>query len=274
MNELENLKETILKDAPRFTENDKFRFSCRKGLSCFTQCCADVNIFLTPYDILRMKKRLKISSEEFLARYTLVPFSDKQQLPVVVLKMSDTEDKRCPFVTSEGCTIYEDRPWSCRMYPLGLASPKEGACAGEQKFYFLMQESHCLGFGEDKEWAVKQWLDDQGISIYDEMGEFFKEITLHNYFNRVSLDPEKMEMYYMACYDLDKFRRFVFESKFFQYYDVDPEIVDRIRADDVELMKFAFQWLRFAMASEPTIKIRGEVLESRKQELMGEIRKP
>jgi len=274
MNELENLKETILKDAPRFTENDGFRFSCRKGLNCFTQCCADVNIFLTPYDILRMKTRLGISSEEFLAQYTLVPFNDKQQLPVVILKMADGKDKRCPFVTSEGCTIYEDRPWSCRMYPLGLASPKEGACAGEQKFYFLMEESHCHGFGEAQEWTVRDWLDDQGIAIYDEMGEFFKEITLHDYFKRVSLDPEKMEMFYMACYDLDRFKRFVFESRFFQYFDIDPELVERIRNDDVEMMKFAFQWLRFAMMGEPTIKIRGDVLESRKQRLFGDEKKP
>ena len=274
MNELENLKESILKDAPRFTENDKFKFSCCKGLSCFTQCCADVNIFLTPYDILRMKNRLKISSEEFLAQYTLVPFGEEQQLPVVVLKMTSSEDKRCPFVTDEGCTIYEDRPWSCRMYPLGLASPKEGACGGEQKFYFLMEESHCHGFGEDKEWTVKGWLDDQGIAIYDEMGDFFKGITLHDHFKRVRLDPERREMFYMGCYDLDKFRRFVFESKFLQYFDVDAELEDRIRTDDIELMKFAFQWLRFALAGEPTMKVRGEVLEARKQKLMGDEKKP
>jgi Fe-S-cluster containining protein len=270
MNEFDNLKETILNDAPRFTEKDKFTFSCHRGLSCFTQCCADVTILLTPYDILRMKKRLKISSEQFLARYTLVPFNEKQRMPVVVLRMNDEEAKPCPFVGPEGCTIYEDRPWSCRMYPLGVASPKEGARVGEDKFYFLMEEGNCRGFGEDKEWTVRGWLEDQGIRVYDEMGEFFKEITLHDFLQtRGNLDPEKMEMFYTACYNLDKFRRFAFESKFLQYYDIDAGLVEKIRTDDIELMKFAFRWLKFALFNEPTIKIREEVLRSKKQNLLG-----
>jgi Fe-S-cluster containining protein len=217
-----------------------------------------------------MKNRLEISSEEFLARYTLVPFNEKQQMPVVVLKMKDDEHKRCPFVGHEGCTIYEDRPWSCRMYPLGFASPKEGGRAGEENFYFLMEEAGCRGFEEDREWTVGEWLEGQGIQEYNKKGELFKEITLHDYFQKGGkLDPEKMEMFYMACYDLDKFKRFVFESKFLQYFDVEEALVDRIRTDDVELMKFAFGWLKFALFSETTMKIREQVLQVRKRQLMG-----
>jgi Fe-S-cluster containining protein len=267
MNELQRLKEQILRDAPRFTEKDTFKFSCHKGLGCFTQCCADVNIFLTPYDVLRMKNRLNISSGEFLARYTLVPFSKEQRAPVVVLRMNE-DDKRCPFVTAEGCSIYEDRPWSCRMYPLGLASPKEEAAGGQEEFYFLMEEGDCQGFTEGRQLTVGEWLEDQGIILYNEIGEFFKEITLHDFFQKGSvLEPEKMEMFYMASYDLDRFRRFVFESNFLRYFEVADEIVDTIRTDDVELMKFAFRWLKFSLFGEPTMKIREEVLEDKKESM-------
>lgn len=265
MKELENLKDQILRGAPRFTETDKFTFSCHKGLACFTQCCSDVNIFLTPYDILRMKKRLNISSGEFLARYTFVPIHEKQRLPVVVLKMGDDEKKSCPFLAEQGCSIYEDRPWSCRMYPIGLASPTEDLTQ-EEEFYFLMHEGNCCGFDEKKEWTVGGWLDDQGIRVYNEMGEFFKEITLHEFFRKGGgLIPDKMEMFYTACYDVDKFRRFVFESRFLQYYDIEPEVIDTIRTDDVELLKFAFQWLKFALFNEPAIKVREEVLEAKQR---------
>jgi Fe-S-cluster containining protein len=271
MKELDDLKEKILKDAPRFTEKDTFRFSCHKGLSCFTQCCADVTIFLTPYDVLRMKRSLGVSSEEFLARYTLVPFSKDQRLPVVVLKMNEDEGKRCPFVTDQGCGIYNDRPWSCRMYPMGLASPKESACPGQQEFYFLMEEEHCKGFAAGEELTVREWLENQGIVEYNEMGEYFKEITLHDALRKGEiLDPEKMEMYYLGCYDLDKFRRFVFESRFLQYFDIEPEIVEKVRTDDVELMKLAFQWLKFALFNERTMKIRDDVIEA-KRKSMGNI---
>lgn len=268
MDKSEHLKETILNEAPRFTENDKFYFSCHKGLSCFTNCCADVTIFLTPYDIIRMKNRLGISSEEFLAKYTFVPFHKEQRFPVVVLKMGDDEGKRCPFVTARGCSIYEDRPWSCRMYPLGLASPRQNASAREERFYFLMQEGDCRGFEEGALRTVSEWLEDQGIRAYDEMGQPFKELTLHDFFRQDGkIDPQKMEMLYLGCYNLDKFRRFVFESRFLDYYELDRDTIERIRGDDVELMKFAVQWLKFALFNEPTIKIREQVLQQKRQKL-------
>jgi len=43
-----------------------FQFNCNPGVSCFTQCCQDVTIVLTPYDVLRLKNGLKISSGEFM----------------------------------------------------------------------------------------------------------------------------------------------------------------------------------------------------------------
>jgi hypothetical protein len=111
-------------------------------------------------------------------------------------------------------------------------------------------------------------LEDQGITEYNEKGRSFKEITLHDFFQKVEdLAPEKMEMYYMACYNLDKFRRFVFESKFLQYFDVDPKVVERIRTDDVELMEFAFQWLRFSLFHEPTMKVRKQVLREKRKSM-------
>jgi uncharacterized protein len=39
-----------------FTWDDQFKFSCHKGLACHNTCCRDVNIFLTPYDVLRMRR--------------------------------------------------------------------------------------------------------------------------------------------------------------------------------------------------------------------------
>ena len=49
------------------TSEDDFRFECRPGLECFTRCCRDITIFLTPYDVLRMKNALNISSGDFLS---------------------------------------------------------------------------------------------------------------------------------------------------------------------------------------------------------------
>jgi hypothetical protein len=34
---------------------ETFRFACHKDLPCFTKCCNDLKLVLTPYDILRLQ---------------------------------------------------------------------------------------------------------------------------------------------------------------------------------------------------------------------------
>jgi len=268
MNEIRRLKEAILRDSPRYGPDDTFRFACYKGLSCFNTCCADVNIFLTPLDVVRMKNRLGVSSDEFIDRYTLIPFDRNQKYPTPLLKMTDTEEKRCPFVSeTEGCTIYADRPWACRMYPLGLASPGGEAAEGNEPFYFLMEERPCDGFSQDRRWTVREWIRDQGVEPYNELGERFKEIILHPRMREGALDPRKIEMFFMVCYNIDAFRRFVFESRFLEMFEVGEEVLKKIREDDIELMRFGFEWLKFSLFGEKTMRVKPEVLERKRKEL-------
>ncbi len=254
--EMDRMKESILKDTPRLGEDDKFRFACLKHLPCFNACCCDVNIVLTPYDVVRMKHALGISSEEFLEKYCLVASSRSQRLPIVLMRLKEDEAKTCQFVTDEGCSIYEDRPWACRCFPIGVASPADEEKQGE-RFYFLMKEDVCKGLDESKEWTVREWLADQGVNEYDEFGELFKEINLHDHFLQGGkLEPQKFEMLHMVCYNVDKFRRFVFETNFTKRFVIDDETAQKIRTDDYELLRFGFQWLKFCLFGEPTMEIR------------------
>jgi len=265
----EQLEEDIIADYPRLGPDDTFEFSCHPGVSCYNQCCGDVNVFLTPYDVLRMKKRLGISSSEFLDKYTLLPIHEEMKAPVVLLRMNDDETKSCQFLGEQGCSIYSDRPWPCRMYPLGLAAQKdtEDGWRGD-RFYFLMKEEKCKGWDEQHQCTVRQWIDDQGIDEYDQWGEHFKEVTLHKFFeDGGTLSPERMHMLFTACYDLDKFREFVFESTLLQRFDVHEEFVDEMRYSDEALLRFAFLWLRFSVFGEPTVKVKAEVAEAYKGSL-------
>jgi Fe-S-cluster containining protein len=257
----------ILGEAPRLGAGDRFVFSCHPGISCFNQCCRNVSIVLTPLDVLRMSRRLAMTTTEFLGRHTFVPFSEDQKLPFVFLRMKEDAERTCPFVTAEGCGIYQDRPWPCRMYPVGEASPEDPATQGDA-FYFLIQEDHCRGHEETKTWTIGEWLQDQGVSAYQEMGALFKRVLLHPYLRTRELDPARLEMFYMACYDLDKFREFVFQSRFLDRFLVEPAIREAMRSDDLELMKFAFRWLRFALFGELTIKVNEELLSEREREML------
>lgn len=42
----------------RMGRNTGFQFECHKDVSCFTKCCRGIDIILTPYDIIRLKKSL------------------------------------------------------------------------------------------------------------------------------------------------------------------------------------------------------------------------
>lgn len=268
MNEIERLKKAILEEYPRLTPDSEFSFACHPGVSCFNACCADVNIFLTPYDIIRLKKRLGIDSSEFLSRYTLSPFDKNARYPIIMLKMNEDEKKTCPFVTSEGCSVYDDRPWPCRMYPLGLASPKDDPKNVDREFHFLLKEDVCKGHGEKTTQTVRQWLDDQGITEYNAMGEQFKQITLHRFFDSGGrLSPEQMEVFFTSCYNIDRFREYILETSFLDKFDVDEETVEKMRTDDVELLKFAYRWIRFAIFREPTMQIKADVVKARREEM-------
>jgi len=259
MKELENLKETVLKEYPRLKKESEFKFNCHKDISCFNNCCTDVNIFLTPYDIIRLKNNLKISSQEFLDKYTFLPIDESQNHPVVMLKMNDDESKSCPFVGKAGCSVYNDRPWSCRMFPLGVASPKNNGDGEDNEFYFMIEEPVCKGYFENRTQTVGDWTRDQGVEHYSEMGESFKEVSLHDYFkDKKQLTPAKLEMFYTVCYNIDKFREFVFESSFLKRFDVDEDVVSEIKNDDEELLKFGFNWLRYCLYGENTMRLKQE----------------
>lgn len=274
MKEIEKFKETVLKEYPRLTEDDSFTFACHPGVPCYNNCCRDVNIFLTPYDIIRLKQALGIRSEELLSKYTISPFDKDLRYPVVMLKMTEDGAKKCPFVREEGCSVYGDRPWACRMYPLGMASPKEAEEADDE-FYFLLQEPVCQGFGEPTRQTVGDWLKNQGIVEYNERGREFKDLTLHDYFkDGEPLTPKKIDMFFMVCYNLDGFRDFLFGSSFFDKFELDDVTREKLRSDDLELLRFGYRWLRFALFGEKTLTVRSDVLVAKKKELEAGPKKP
>ncbi|WP_066638226.1 YkgJ family cysteine cluster protein [Desulfolucanica intricata] len=216
----------------------KFRFSCHEGLQCFKKCCRDINIFLSPYDVLRMKNKLKISSQEFLNKYTIRLTAKHSGFPFVLLKMVEENDLVCPFITPKGCQVYEARPWACRMAPVDIR--------GENQFGFIFEPSRCHGLNEAKEQTVREWMQEQGLGIYEEVEELFKELPGKIKFSgQKDLDQKLNELIYLACYNLDKFRDFIFKTGFLQIFRVSPEVLEQIKKDDVELMKFAFKWLAF-----------------------------
>jgi uncharacterized protein len=242
----------------KLTLNSGFKFRCHKGVKCFTQCCSKIDIMLTPFDIVRLKKRLNITSSEFLDKYTKMDLDPKTSHPFAILKMKDDEEKTCPFVTDKGCTIYTDRPANCRYYPIGQGTVRKGTEQGpvNEEFYFFIREPYCLGYQEDEQWTVESWRADQGVDLCDEMNREWREIQLRNDPTGKPLDPAKQSQMYMASYDLDTFRRYVFESRFLDVFDIDASELEQIRTDDIALMKIGIKYIKFLLMLEETLKVK------------------
>ncbi len=236
----------------RMEAEQTFKFNCSPGVSCFTQCCQDVTIVLTPYDILRLKNGAGVPSDEFIDKYTTVVHGEKRLIPMVVLKM-DEETKRCPFVSDKGCTVYADRPWPCRMFPLDMND--------DGTFGFIADTSRCHGFQEDENWIIGEWLIEQGIPIYDEVNHLFSEVTSPLRAQELDIDNPKIhQMVFMALYNLDKFRDFVFKSTFLDRFEVDDLTIEKIKRNELELLKFAFDWIKFGVFGQKTFWVKPEAM--------------
>ena len=179
------------------------------------------------------------------------------------LKMSDDERKTCPFVVDEGCTVYEARPYSCRLYPLDTEQGVE--------YRFIVGPQTCHGLKESKEWTVETWRRDQGLYAYDDTDHELKDVMrAEEVWEARIQEPKMQDMIYTALYDADRFREFIFKSSFLEKFRIDDDILERIEKDDVALLYFAGQWLRFSLfGKKGFLKIDRDYLERKKKEVLG-----
>ncbi|MBW1648550.1 MAG: YkgJ family cysteine cluster protein [Deltaproteobacteria bacterium] len=224
---------------------ERFRFTCQPGMACFTRCCANLNLVLTPYDILRLKRSLGVSAEAFLDRFATASTDGTCGLPVVRLRM-DPETGRCPFVTADGCRVYADRPGACRLYPLGQALKQVGGHLRQR--YFAIREPYCLGWDQGRVWRMAEWLADQGLDAYQRMNTPFLRLSTGRPLSAFKqFGQQQLQMYFMACYNLDAFREFVAGSSLKRRFALSDELCRRLREDDEILLFFAGRWLEFAL---------------------------
>lgn len=251
-------------------EGDMFAFSCHKGISCWNKCCHGADIVMTPGDMLRLSRHFGIRPIEFLDRYCYQAQWDKAGLPVAKLRMTGEDGSGpCQFVDDEkGCTVYENRPVTCRYYPLGLAAIKMNGQEGKENFNFLVKESHCKGHDESRLQSVAQYRKEQGTDEYDQINTGWMDILMKAaswastggpYGKEISARTQGM--FYMVSTDIDAFRRFVLETRFLDIYQIDADTVEVVKTNDSVLLLLGFDWLKNVIYGEPTISMKESVLQ-------------
>ena len=219
-----------------------FSFQCHAGLPCFNQCCRIPTVILSPYDLLRLKQCLGISSGKVLQRYTRQEIEAYANLPLVLLDPARDAEGRCPFVGADGCTVYAHRPAACRLFPITMGSRLTPQ--GVEDHYFQRQLDYCRGFEAEVSWTVADWLDNQGFGEYDRGRRPWLEIMLRaGVDGRLDYPPQVQDLFATLAYDLDRFRTLLFEPDFLQAFAVGDETAEHLKTDDLALLEFSYRAL-------------------------------
>jgi len=241
------------------------QFQCRKGIDCWNACCSNIDISLTPVDILRLSRRLGISTTEFLMQYSF-PY-ELEPNGIAGVKFKPVENgTACQFMRPEGCDVYSDRPTACRYYPVALLSMRRSDEYTDRQSYALVKEAHCHGHREPRSLTIDEYRQEQGVVEYDELGRGWRQLVLKKKSSGPTVGaPSKrsLQLWFMACYDLDRFRAFVASDPFAETYEIPDEEMKEILLDDASLMEFAFRFLRQVMFGEETIKMKADAFDKR-----------
>jgi hypothetical protein len=222
---------------------EKFVFACHPGVACFNECCRQLDLALTPYDVLRLKNRLKIDSGTFLERYVIIEWEEGMRFPQCFLTMVDDGRASCVFVTEKGCGVYEDRPAACRAYPAGRgASRRADGTVNEQ--FVLLREPHCLGFAAGPEQTVPEFFQAQGLAECNRYNDQLLRLFQHPQ-ARAGFRPGKMQadQYILALYNLDMFRIELTAGRITLKQPLSPMESRGLASDDRALLLVGVRWL-------------------------------
>ena len=147
--------------------DDTFKFHCDQCGKC---CTHREDIILSPMDIFKMAKELKMTPVEFYHEYCVFNIGEHTRMPIVRLA-SEGKDTHCVLLKNHRCSVHKVKPAVCAMFPLGryMSFEKEDYNAESidaSKVKYLLQPPEC---GDESEThTVREWLSGFDIKLEDE----------------------------------------------------------------------------------------------------------
>lgn len=233
-------------------KEQQFCFSCHPEVDCFTECCRELDLSLSPYDVLRLKNALKMHSGHFLEQYVIVEWDERLVFPQCYLTMVDDGRASCVFVTIDGCSVYPDRPSACRTYPVGRGV-KQGNSDTIEECFVLVKEPHCNGFAENTSQTPEKYFTGQGLHEYNHFNDLLAEI-LQNQRIQTGFRPNRkqLDQYLLALYNLDMFRQEMADGRISLDRPLRSEELQGLAGDDEKLLILGINWLRQELFNNET----------------------
>lgn len=241
------------------------QFDCHPGVRCYNACCRQIDIQLTPYDIIRLKRRLGLSASQFVAGYTMPFEMDHHGMPGLKLAMKPGS-QCCVFLEEKGCSVYEDRPVACRYYALGRMVMRKKDASKIEDIYFVVRESHCKGHFEPVERTVREYLDQQGVAEYERANREWMDIIIRKRSAGPAIgapSARSLQLFDMCSYDIDGFRQFVCSRGFRDVFDIPEAEMSEMLSSDVNLLAFGMRFLKQVLFGENSLRIKEGAREKR-----------
>jgi Fe-S-cluster containining protein len=153
-----------------------FSYQCN---AC-SRCCHNKAIRVGPYEILRLARRLGMTTTEFIEQHT--------EAGGTVLRMQAENNRACIFLNQQGCSVHPDRPLACRLYPLARWVDPDG----NESFGHLTPHPKTEGtYGTGA--TVADYLDKQGVAPFFDMGDRYGAVYQRMVDVLESLDPDELD---------------------------------------------------------------------------------
>ena len=141
-----------ISDGKKYSINDMVKADCDDCKGC-SACCHGMgsSIVLDPLDVHRLMSHFHTRFEVLLEDKIELNIVDGVILPNLKMNMQ-AEGEPCVFLDAEGrCSIHEDRPGICRIFPLGRVYE-------DNSFSYILQIHECQKENRSKV-KVSKWID-------------------------------------------------------------------------------------------------------------------
>ncbi len=243
-----NTQQNFPPEVHRIDIHETFNFDCRPENVCFTDCCRQLELALSPYDVLRLCQATGLGSNTFLEQYVIIEKEENDVFPRFYLSMVDDGRESCVFVSPRGCTVYEHRPGACRTYPMGRASIRQEE--GWSEFFVLLKENHCMGFLNNAHQTPTSYSQNQKLEPYNQLNDAWATITQHEKVRSgISFTDEQINFYTLALYNLDLFRIQITTGNL-KNIDLNTSTKHK-KSNNEELLIYGIEWLKTILFNVP-----------------------
>ena len=209
--------------------DDTFKFHCDQCGKC---CTHREDIILSPMDIFKVAKELKMTPVEFYHEYCVFNIGEHTRMPIVRLA-SEGKDTHCVLLKNHRCSVHKVKPAVCAMFPLGryMSFEKDDYNAESidtSKVKYLLQPPEC---GDESEThTVREWLSGFDIKLEDEAFVQWQK-AISRFSNKFKELEKKQDMLTMMEI------WFVVRVSLYLQYDTSKEFLPQFNYNVVNLLK-------------------------------------